>query len=90
MNAMPSGSYLVISHPASDLLSREAKDGLEDLSDRMMRQKVTSRSRAQVARFFAGLDLVAPGLVRIGEWRRVVRGGPQTLTLSSRERLEER
>jgi S-adenosyl methyltransferase len=34
-----------------------------------MQQKVTSRSREQVARFFAGLDLVAPGLVRVGEWR---------------------
>jgi S-adenosyl methyltransferase len=69
MDALPSGSYLVISHPASDLLSREARDGLEDLSDRIMQQKVTSRSREQMARFFAGLDLVAPGLVRIGEWR---------------------
>jgi len=69
MDALPSGSHLVISHPASDLLSPEARNGLEDLSDRMMQLKVTSRSREQVARFFAGLDLVAPGLVRIGEWR---------------------
>jgi S-adenosyl methyltransferase len=69
LDAVPSGSCLVISHPASDLLGREAKDGLEDLSGRLMRQKVTARSRAQVARFFAGLDLIAPGLVRIGQWR---------------------
>jgi S-adenosyl methyltransferase len=61
MDAVPSGSYLVISHPASDLLSREAKDGLEDLSHKMMQQKVTSRSREQVARFFDGMDLGNPG-----------------------------
>jgi hypothetical protein len=69
IDTLPSGSYLVISHPASDLLSPEARDDLEDLSDRMMQQKVTSRSHEQVARFFAGLDLVTPGLVRVGEWR---------------------
>ncbi|MGO8892675.1 MAG: SAM-dependent methyltransferase [Streptosporangiaceae bacterium] len=27
------------------------------------------RSHRQVARFFAGLDLVEPGLVRVPEWR---------------------
>ena len=69
MDAMPPGSHLAISHPASDLLGREAIDNLTDVSDRMMRQEITYRSREQVARFFDGTDLVAPGLVRAEEWR---------------------
>ena len=35
----------------------------------MMPDKLTFRSHAQVERFFAGLDLVDPGVVRIPEWR---------------------
>ena len=34
-----------------------------------MQQQLTARSREQVARFFAGTDLVEPGLVRVEEWR---------------------
>jgi hypothetical protein len=69
VDAVPSGSYLVISHMASDLLRPETRDGVESIGDRMMQVKLTSRSREQVARFFAGMDLVEPGLVPIGEWR---------------------
>jgi hypothetical protein len=35
----------------------------------MMRQRYTPRSREQVARLFAGMDLVEPGLVPVEEWR---------------------
>ena len=69
MDAVPPGSHLAISHPASDLLGREATDELTDVSDRMMRQEIAYRGREQVARFFDGTDLVAPGLVRAEEWR---------------------
>jgi hypothetical protein len=34
-----------------------------------MGQKVTFRSRDQVAEFAAGLELVEPGVVPIQEWR---------------------
>jgi hypothetical protein len=69
MNAVPSGSYLAISHPGSDLLSREALHGITDVADRMIRQAFIFRSREQVARFFAGTDLVEPGLVPAEQWR---------------------
>ena len=69
MDAVPSGSYLALSHLGSDLLGQEAEDGLKDVGDRMMHQKLAARSGEQVARFFAGTDLVAPGLVRVEEWR---------------------
>jgi hypothetical protein len=69
MDAMPPGSYLAISHPALDLLDPEAREGMEDIGARRSQSQYTMRTREQVARFFAGTDLVEPGLVRIEEWR---------------------
>ena len=34
-----------------------------------MRQRLTARSREEVARFFAGMHLVPPGVVRVEDWR---------------------
>jgi trans-aconitate methyltransferase len=70
MEAVPSGSYLAVSHPGSDLYDRETLDGLQSVATRMMTSmELTMRSREQVARFFDGMDLVEPGLVRLDEWR---------------------
>ncbi len=68
MRAVPSGSFLTVSHPASDI---DAAAGAE-ASRRYNAQapeSATFRSHAQVMDFFAGLDLVPPGLVRVPEWR---------------------
>ena len=35
----------------------------------MSQQQYTGRSREQMLRFFTGMELVEPGLVRIEEWR---------------------
>jgi len=69
MEDMPPGSHLAISHIAADLIDPETRSGLGDLADQMIQQDFTFRTREQVARFFAGMDLVAPGLVRVEEWR---------------------
>jgi hypothetical protein len=37
--------------------------------NKLMAEKVTFRTRAQVAGFFEGLELVEPGMVRVQEWR---------------------
>ena len=68
LDAVPSGSYLAISHVGSDLYQAETRQGLEDIADRMSQQSIAWRSREQVARFFDGTDLVDPGLVRVEEW----------------------
>jgi S-adenosyl methyltransferase len=68
MNAMPPGSYLSISHPASDILPEQAADVAGRLRS-LSFQQYTPRSRAQVLRFFDGLELVEPGLVQIQQWR---------------------
>ena len=69
MDALPSGSYLAVSHLGSDLLDQEAKQGFEDIVSRSAQQQYIGRSHEQMARFFEGMDLVEPGLVRVEEWR---------------------
>jgi hypothetical protein len=69
MGAVPPGSYLVITHAGSDLLEPEALRRLQDSWSGKVQQPVTWRNREQVARFFAGTDLVAPGLVPVEDWR---------------------
>jgi hypothetical protein len=68
-DAMPSGSYLAVSHLGSDLLESEAREGFEGVVTRTAQQQYIGRSQDQMARFFEGMDVVAPGLVRVEEWR---------------------
>jgi len=68
LGAVPPGSYLAISHPAADI-ETEAMAEMAVRLNRLMAEKVTFRNRAQVARFFEGLELVEPGMVRVQEWR---------------------
>jgi hypothetical protein len=68
--AVVPGSFLVISHPPSDM-QRGAPgltEGIEKLNA-LMAQPVTPRSRQQVTQFFDGLELVDPGVVPIQQWR---------------------
>ncbi len=69
MASVPSGSYLAISHAGSDLIGQEREDSLKGAWGGRMQQQIIWRSREQVARFFEGTDLIAPGLVRVEEWR---------------------
>ena len=71
MDAVPSGSYLAIPHPGSDLLRPgNARLGLNGVATQMITSMdLAMRSHEQVARFFDGMDLVEPGLVRLTEWR---------------------
>jgi hypothetical protein len=67
MKAVPEGSYLAISHPSNDINAPVRR--LASKLNELMPVKLTFRSRAEVGRFFDGLELVEPGLVRIPEWR---------------------
>jgi S-adenosyl methyltransferase len=69
VDAVPSGSYLAVSHMGSDLLPAQTQQEMSDISHQVSQQQYANRSREQVARFFAGTDLVEPGLVRVEEWR---------------------
>ncbi len=64
----PAGSYLVISHPASDIQAA-AMAGMATRLNQLMAQRVKPRSKDEVTAFFDGLDLVEPGVIRCPEWR---------------------
>jgi len=66
--SVPSGSYLVLAHPASDIHARQVGTATDRLNP-LMSEPVTLRTRDEVARFLEGLDLVEPGLVQLHRWR---------------------
>jgi len=67
MDAVPAGSFLALTHPARDQLTVATR--AEESLTKSMGQKVTFRTREQVSRFFAGLELADPGVVPIQDWR---------------------
>ncbi|HUN35701.1 MAG TPA: SAM-dependent methyltransferase [Trebonia sp.] len=73
MDAVPAGSYLVVSHPASDIQA-SAMAGMATRLNKAMAQKVKPRSKEEVTRFFDGLELVEPGVIRCPEWRPATEG----------------
>jgi S-adenosyl methyltransferase len=72
-DAVPPGSYLVISHPASDI-DGELMARLAEILNRLTAQEGSPRDQAGVARFFEGLDLVQPGVVQAQQWRPGIQG----------------
>jgi hypothetical protein len=69
MDAIPSGSYLAISHPAGDVGSGGLISVAYERLAELMPERPTLRSTDQVARFFDGLEMVEPGLVQLHRWR---------------------
>jgi len=67
MAAVPAGSYLMLSHPAIDQHAGAA-EAMTRLNGAMEQQR-TLRGRGDVERFFTGLELLPPGLVRPSTWR---------------------
>jgi S-adenosyl methyltransferase len=62
--ALPGGSYLVLAHPASDIRAAEMAEMTRRVNQRMSGPQATMRDRAAVTRFFAGFDLLEPGVVQ--------------------------
>jgi hypothetical protein len=52
----------------SAILAQETKDAFGNIANEIQ-QGFTVRSREQLERFFAGTDLVEPGLVPVEDWR---------------------
>jgi len=68
VDAIPSGSYLAVAHPASDV-DQQVGQALRQLSTRMGGTRAVPRSHQEVSRFFDGLEMVEPGLVQLHRWR---------------------
>ena len=68
MAAVPPGSTLSISHVPNDMHMGQMSD-MSDRLNRLLAQRSTYRSRAEVTGFFDGLELVEPGVTPIQQWR---------------------
>ncbi len=69
MAALPSGSYLAMSHPASDIHPEQIAEMTKRFNERTGNVRGATRTRDEVARFFTGLELVEPGIVSTPQWR---------------------
>jgi hypothetical protein len=69
MAAVPSGSYLALSHPASDIRPEAVAEMARRVNARLGPARGTMRNQAEVARFFDGLTLVEPGVIQPQWWR---------------------
>ncbi|ABD10990.1 hypothetical protein ThrDRAFT_03004 [Frankia casuarinae] len=66
LDALPSGSYLVLTHGTGDY-DPDAERAAEAYRQKGM--SVQPRSRSEVERFFDGLELVDPGVQVVHRWR---------------------
>jgi hypothetical protein len=69
LDAVPSGSYLAISHLTDDIMKDEVTEAAKRINESGTGFRLIVRSGEDIARFFDGLDLVEPGLVTADNWR---------------------
>jgi hypothetical protein len=67
VEALPSGSYVGLSHMSSDI-TPETAAFLAHL-DHFLTEPLVDRTRGEIAGFLDGLELVEPGLVPVDQWR---------------------
>jgi hypothetical protein len=68
MDACAPGSFMTISHPASDIDAEQHTEMVRRLNQSVA-EKVALRDHAGVTRLFDGFELVEPGVVRAPKWR---------------------
>lgn len=66
--AVPSGSYLALTHPTVEL-GGEMNVAAMKFWNENAAPPIRARTGAEIDRFFAGLDLIEPGLVSCSRWR---------------------
>ena len=67
MEAVPPGSWLALSHPARDVHPQQVSEAASRFNQ-LAPAKATLRTRAEILRFFDGLELLEPGLVQVHRW----------------------
>ncbi|QFZ17152.1 SAM-dependent methyltransferase [Saccharothrix syringae] len=68
-DAVPPGSFLVVSHATGDGQAPRDADAHTDLYRQRTTTPMTMRSKAEVEALFAGFELVEPGVVHLPLWR---------------------
>jgi hypothetical protein len=67
MQPLAAGSYLVLTHPASDVHAEVAAAGAQHYNAAVATAQ-TRRNQADVARLLRGLEIVEPGIVQFHRW----------------------
>jgi hypothetical protein len=70
--ALAPGSYLAMSHGTRDFMSKEARAEFDAWAAKekfRSRDPARPRDKAEVSRFFDGMELVPPGIVALPDWR---------------------
>jgi hypothetical protein len=81
IDAVPTGGYLAVSHATPESLADPAsKELLDKVYAETASGGVTPRPKAEIERFFNGLETTGPGVVNISTWRPEP-GDPATRTL---------
>lgn len=68
IDAIPSGSYIVLTHPTLEL-GGEGNEAAMKFWNENATPPITARTGAEVTAFLDGLELVEPGLVSCARWR---------------------
>jgi S-adenosyl methyltransferase len=69
VDALPAGSYLAVSIPASDIQPEAQAAWARRVAPDFPGFTLALRSQAEVTRFFDGLELLDPGVVPVNHWR---------------------
>jgi hypothetical protein len=68
MAGVPSGSHLAIAHPTTEIKPKESAAAAKQWNETAT-PPITLRSKADMLRYFEGLDLLEPGVVSCTKWR---------------------
>jgi hypothetical protein len=66
--AMPAGSFLVLTHSTAEIHGEPMLRVMRETTERGG-TPIRARTRAELERFFTGLDLLEPGVVTCSRWR---------------------
>ncbi|NUR69990.1 MAG: SAM-dependent methyltransferase [Hamadaea sp.] len=68
LDAVPSGSYLVMSHPTAEV-HREAVERAMQMWNSSGSAPICARTPDDIAGYFEGLEVLEPGFVTVSHWR---------------------
>jgi len=71
MSALPPGSYLAVSDATTDIDTERVAGATAQYNARTGPTYSSPRTRAEIARYFTGLEFVEPGLVPVAQWSTV-------------------
>ena len=69
VEGLPSGSFLVMSHFTALVDTAVVEEGMRLYNESGGNPQVRGRNRAELIRYFDGMELLEPGLVSVSQWR---------------------